>query len=59
MGFVGFIIVKRAGCFIRWLLLGAKGSFDDFYTYHNIVIVDYLIGISIFFAVMYLIVIVF
>lgn len=55
----GFMLVKRLGCFARWLLLGSKGKFDDFYTEKNLFIVDYLVGGVIFFAIMFVIVDVF
>jgi len=57
--FVGFIIAKRIGTFIRWLVLGAKGSFKDFYTNKEMYFIDYIIGTLAFFGVMYLVIEVF
>jgi len=59
MVFLGIIWLKQSGCFIRWILLGAKGNFDDFYIAKNLFIVDYLIGVLLFFLIMFFVVDVF
>jgi hypothetical protein len=56
--FLGFIIAQKIGCFARWLLMGAKGNFNDFASNTKIYFLDYIIGTLLFFCVLYFIVIV-
>jgi len=53
MDIIGFAILAAMGRFTRWLLLGAKRSFKDFYNNKGILLVDIPIGVLEFFAIMY------
>jgi len=57
--FIGYVLLKQVGCFIRWILLGAKGNFKDFYDTKNMFLVDFFIGVLLFFMIMFIVVEVF
>jgi hypothetical protein len=55
----GFILLKKSDCFIRWLIMGGKGNFNDFYESKNLSLVDPLIGFALFTVIMFFVVDVF
>jgi len=50
-------IFAHQGCFIRWLIMGDKGSYREFYekTHTNYMMpIDCILGVAVFFLIMYL-----